>query len=265
MESFKKFLSEQVKDENNIVDSKDLNYGHISRLLTKGQIIGHVSEKTHDGKDFTVGHDSRGFYTKAPHTGKMRTQGDYENDGLSNNGEDHDPEKTNHLDNTHRDMMSNPNLTSYLQQHQATNGGDSSIKGSLYYKQHASPSESGGLHFDGQTSKDPEHMGSTGMFVAHSEKNKDHNLDALSQLGDGKIKIHHDAVQDSVAGIPAKDLQKKLESINPKMMNRNKLNDIKSEIDKRIQDHVDKLPAKWSKDNHTAGHIFHPYNPEDQQ
>ena len=70
---------------------------------------------------------------------------------------------------------------------------------------------------------------------------------------------------DSVAGIPAKDLQKKLESINPKMIDKNKLKDIKSEIDKRIQDHVDKLPAKWSKYNHTAGHIFHPYNPEDQQ
>ena len=38
---------------------------------------------------------------------------------------------------------------------------------------------------------------------------------------------------DSVAGIPAKDLQKKLESINPKMIDKNKLKDIKSEIGHR--------------------------------
>jgi hypothetical protein len=264
MGDFKGFLIEKTTNENNIVEPKQLSYNHISHMLTHGKIIGHATEKTHDGKDFTVGYDNRGFYTKAPHTGKMRMHGDYEMDGLKVNGEDHDPEKTNHLDNTHRDMMSNPNLISYLQQHQASNGGDSALTGSLYYKQHASPSESGGLHFDGQTSKDQEHMGSAGMFVVHSEKNKDHDLDALTQLGDHKINIDHDTVPNSAVGIPAKDLQTKLESINPKMIDRNKLNDIKSQIGKRIQSHVDSLPAKWSKDNHTAGHVFHPYVQENQ-
>lgn len=266
--NFKSYILVEEAIRKGISHPKDLKYNHVKNILGDGSISGHLTEKS-DGMAFAVGHDENGFYTRTSRSDKMRNPGDYEAAARAKFGEDFDPSISQHFDRIHRELQGNKNLTSYLQNHHKEHG-DTLIKGEMFYKPHGTPAEDGGIRFVG-TSYDPKKMGSTGSFVLHSRlpENEKHFPEVIKQLGDDKINFDHDIVPDSRVDVDAKDLKQKFDEINPdvlasrkkadaddKAIHKQKLDDINSEIEKRIRSKSDTIKPKWG--NETEGHVFHP-------
>lgn len=280
MIKFKTFIAEAALRQG-ISHVADLKHEHVGKLLgvgTKheGTLHGTSTEKT-DAMAFEVGHDSQGFYTRTSHSEKMRNAGDYGKAARAKFGPDHNPAISAHFDKIHRTFQANKALTSHLQKHAEQQGGESSIKGEMFHLPQAThkDAKSGHVTFVG-TAYDPKHMGSQGMFVAHSKMNPNHNVGELTKLGDSSIKIHHDIPEGGgKVKVDVSDEAKKFKQINPAVLASRKhadapekakhqamLSDIKTSIDSKLRKHFAGVAPKWG--NETEGHVVHPTdaNPE---
>lgn len=246
---------------------KDLKHEHLGKLLDKDTLTGHFKEKT-DGMAFEIGHDEHGPYTRTSRSEKMRKSGDYEKAAKEKFGDDFDPSISQHFDRIHRELTSNPYLMHYLRKKKDEHG-EARLSGEMFYKPHGSPGTTpGSIRFVG-TSYDPSHMGSTGKFVVHTgaEANKIHNFDKLKKLGDRTINIDDDTVHKSPVRIDVAAERKAFHNINPEILasrkkadieakayERQKLDEVKAALEKKLREHSNKFKPKWGPE--TEGHVF---------
>lgn len=261
---FKSFLLEsEVKLRQGLSHISDLKHDQLSNLVSSGKVQGDVTEKS-DGSAFEVGHDEHGFFTRTSHSDKMRNAGDYQEAARKRFGEGFDPSISAHFDRIHKELHSNPKLTSYLAQ---TPG--KSIKGEIFYKPHGKPTDSGELRFVG-TAYDPKKMGNSGSFIVHSKlaDNAHHNIEHLKTLGDENFNIDHDDINKKV-NVDVSGEKEALSKINPELLKSRKLSDkeaklaeteklnsIKSSIHNKLKDHLSGLKGKWGSE--TEGYVIHP-------
>lgn len=262
---FKSFLLEsEGKLRQGLSHVSDLKHDQLSNLVSSGNIHGDVTEKS-DGSAFEVGHDEHGFFTRTSHSDKMRNSGDYQSAAKKKFGEGFDPSISAHFDRIHKELHSNPKLTSYLAK---TPG--KSMKGEIFYKPHGKPTESGELRFVG-TAYDPKKMGESGSFIVHSKlsDNSHHDINHLKTLGDENFNIDHDDVNKKV-NIDVSKEKEDLSKINTdllssrkkadkeaKMAENAKLDSIKSSIHNKLKGHLSELKPKWGSE--TEGYVIHPH------
>lgn len=257
---------------------KDISYDRMGELIQDGTFKGETTEKT-DGSalQVRVRHDAKGrpvFGTRTSTSDWVEEPGGYSKAGKARFGEDFDPTITSHFDRIHNELSNNPNLVNYLTQHAQQNGGESRLRGEIFYKPHGRPAEDGGTRFIG-TSYDPNKMGRTGTFVVHSKlpDNAGHDMRVIPQLGDDNFKFDHDKLRGGKMNIDMSDEKRMYDSINPALINSRKKADavakaaekekfekIKGSFEQKLRAHADSIKPKWGVPGSTEkeGNVFHP-------
>jgi len=279
---FKQFLSEAKTSLKHIAgDAKGNNpfgAGELQDLVKTGKVnFGNVTEKT-DGQAFEIGHHpEHGFYVKysGSGVGNFPKPEDHEKRARERAAPDkpydQDTEKQKVIQNVteiHKTLLKNEPLKNMLKQQSEKTGQVATIKGELFAKKSAKPSESqpGQLKWQG-TSYRPEITGSKAGFVVHTGLEENHWLkdshDTIKSLSTPEIKFDHDVIKHKVPDLDVKDVKKKLSQTDPK--DKEALGGIRQELSDRIKSHWWKhAPSpKWG--NETEGYVVHPSNASPDQ
>jgi len=288
MLTFKSFLSEAKMSLKHIAgDSKGqnpFNHQEMTDLVKTGKVnFGNVTEKT-DGQAFEIGwkpeeeHPEGGFvYAKysGSGVGNYPKIEDHEKRAKIrapiDNPYDKDLEKQKVIKNVteaHRTLSENKPLVEMLKQQSQNTGQVATIKGELFTRASAKPSESqpGQLKWQG-TSYRPDIIARQAGFVVHTGLEENHWLkdshDKIKSLSTPEIKFDHDVIKHNVPDLDVEDVKKKLSQTDPK--DKEALGGIRQELSDRIKSHWWKhAPSpKWG--NETEGYVVHPSNASPDQ
>lgn len=264
-----------------------MHHDDFHNLVKSGRIdMSRKTEKT-DGTTHMMGWDKDGFYTQSSGSGneKMRAPGDYAARATRRSQETGKPldlTGSNMFDHAHATLMKNKKLMDYLKSHAAKQGGESKLRGELFYTPYGRPSEekNGEVKFVG-TSYDPSHMGPVGKIVVHSQlpENKFHDVEAIKKIGNGKeINFDDDKIDTPPTAIDVNDEREMMKGIDRGLLNsrttpKNKAakaveNSRLDEIRKRVSDKVDahvkslNISPKWG--SGSEGVVIHPPEGSDQ-
>lgn len=257
---------------------RDVSYGRLGELLGNGNFGAKATEKT-DGSVFQmrVRHDENEnpiFGTRTSTSDWIESPNGYSEAARARFGDDFDPEISKHFDRIHNELNQNKGLMNYLTKHAKLMGGESRLRGEVFYKPHGRPAEDGGMRFIG-TSYDPSKMGKTGMFVVHSAlpENSQHDLEKVKKLGDSNFKMDDDTLPNSDVNMNVSDLKQGYDNINPelltsrkkadaeaKALEKQKFESLRGEFENRLRNHSESLAPKWGApgSSEKEGTIYHP-------
>ena len=250
-------------------------------LIGKGHIsFDDMTEKT-DGSAHVFGHDEHGFYTQYTGSGneKMRSPQDFVDRAKRRSQETGKPldlsaAKT--FGHIHSVLHSNQALQNHLKNQYEKTGKEVKVKGEMFYKPNAKPSDvPGEVKFVG-TSYDPKHMGSVGKYVVHTKlpENQDHDVEHFKKnLSNSEINFDNDKIEGTK---PSKldvsshhEAYKKLNhellgsrttksNKEAKKAEQSKLSSIQKAVADTVDDHVEKmnLHPRWG--SGSEGIVVHP-------
>jgi len=278
MLSFRKFIIEGIRV--GLPSIPNMDHGQFSNLVKGGKVhIQNATEKT-DGSTFQFGHDEHGFYSQSSGSGseRMRNPSDYAERATRRSQETGKP-----LDLTgahafaaaHHALQCNQALKQHLKQRASQSGGHTTVRGELFSKALARPSEvPGEVKFVG-TSYDPSHMGSVGKIVIHSRlpENQGHDLEhfkkhlSTSEMNFDDDKITHPAahvdVSKETAGLKGIDHGLLSSRTTPKnkeakMAEQGKLDTIKKAVSDKVDSAVRSMNIRPKFGSGTEGMVVHP-------
>ena len=289
MANMKSFLEYITEDRKILTESIRQGLPHIltmhhddlHNLLKSGRInMTHKTEKT-DGSTHMMGWDKDGFYTQSSGSGneKMRQAGDYAARATRRSQESGKPldlTGSNMFDHAHDTLMKNKKLMDYLKNQATKEGGESKIRGELFYTPYGRPSEEkkGEVKFVG-TSYDPSHIGPVGKIVVHSRlpENKFHDIEHLKKIGTGKeINFDDDKIDTPPTAVDVSDEREMMKGIDRDLLNSRttpknkeakaaetaKLDEIRKKVSDKVDSHVKTLgiTPKWG--SGSEGVVVHP-------
>lgn len=257
-----------------------MDHDQFHALTSPGRIeIRDPTEKT-DGSTIVFGHDRDGFYTQSSGSGneKMRNAGDYAARATRRSQETGKPldlTGSNMFDHAHQVLHGNKKLQSYLKGMAERGGGETKVRGELFYMPYARPSEekNGEVKFVG-TSYDPSHIGQVGKIIVHSRlpENRNHNLDSLIGAGDKNINFDHDKVDVPPTAVDVSQEREAMKGINrnllsmrttpknkaDKMAEMAKLDAIKKSVSDKVDNHIKSLNISPRWGTGSEGLVVHP-------
>jgi hypothetical protein len=284
MLSFKKYIQESTYLTEGIRQGLPhiltMHHDDLHNLLNSGRInMSNKTEKT-DGSTHMMGWDKDGFYTQSSGSGneKMRMPGDYAARATRRSQETGKPldlTGSNMFDHAHDTLMKNKKLMAYLKSQAAKEGGESKIRGELFYTPFGRPSEDkkGEVKFVG-TSYDPSHIGRVGKIVVHSQlpENKFHDLEAIKNTGNNDINFDDDKIDTPPTAVDVSDEREMMKGINRDLLNTRtvpknkeakaaetaKLDEIRKRVSDKVDAHVRTLniTPKWG--SGSEGVVIHP-------
>lgn len=258
-----------------------MNHKQFGDLIGSGHIKLHdITEKT-DGSAHKFGYDEHGFYTQYTGSGneKMRSPADYVARAKKRAAETGDPldlgaSKT--FGHIHSVLHSNDALQNHLRKHFEKTGKEVQVKGEMFYKPNAKPSEvPGEVKFVG-TSYNPSHMGSVGKYVIHTKlpENEDHDVEHFKKhLSNSEINFDDDKIEGAKpAKIDVSQHLKAYKGLNHKLLGsrktekneaakkaeQKKLSDIQRAVSQKVDDHIKgmNLSPRWG--TGSEGIVVHP-------
>lgn len=275
---FKQFITEAKISLKHIAgDAKGNNPFGVSELqdlVKTGKVnFGNVTEKT-DGQAFEIGHHPEsGFYVRysGSGAGNYPKPEDHKKRAIEraplDKPYDQDIEKQKVINNVteiHKTLLKNKPLRKMLEEKSKKTGQVAMIKGELFAKNSAKPSETQPGHLKWQgTSYRPDITGRMAGFVVHTGLEENHwlkelkdSLEKIKSLSTRKIKFDHDVIEHSVPDLNVRDMKERLSQTDPK--NKEAIGEIRQELSDRIKDHWWKHapPPKWGKE--TEGYVVHP-------
>lgn len=214
---FKSFITESIRQ--GLPHITTMDHSQFSALTKDGKVkISSATEKT-DGSTFLIGHDSEGFYTQSSGSGKdrMRKPEDYVARSTRRAQETGKPLElggANAFAAAHTALQKNKPLLQHLQAAAERSGGETQLRGELFSRALARPSEvPGEIKFVG-TSYHPEHMGSVGKFVIHTRlpENQHHEIEKFKkELSTSEMNFDDDNIKNFKPG--EVDVSKHLEDM----------------------------------------------------
>lgn len=284
MLSFNQFLKESTLITEGIRQGlphiMTMDHDQFHELTKPGRVeIRNPTEKT-DGSTIMFGHDKEGFYTQSSGSGnqKMRNAGDYlarAQARSAETGKPLEPAGSNMFDHAHQVLHGNKKLQSYLKGMAQREGGETKVRGELFYMPYARPSEEkkGEVKFVG-TSYDPSHIGQVGKIIVHSRlpENKNHDLDQLVSAGDKHINFDHDKIDVPPTAVDVSHEREAMKGINrnllsmrttpknkaDKMAEQEKLDAIKKSVSDKVDNHVKSLNISPRWGSGSEGLVVHP-------
>ena len=279
MMRFKTFITESIRQ--GLPHITTMDHKQFGALTKGGKVdISNATEKT-DGSTFLMGHDEKGFYTQMSGSGseRMRNPEDYAERAQRRSketGKPYEPTGSNAFASAHAELMKNKGLMQYLEGAAKNSGGETQLRGELFSKALAKPSEvPGEIKFVG-TSYHPEHMGSVGKFVVHTQlpENKNHDVEKLkSELSTSGLNFDDDKMQNFKPS--SVDVSKHLEGmkdVDQELLNarttpknkaakeaeKAKLDAVKQKVADEVDKHVKKMGImpKWG--SGSEGMVIHP-------
>lgn len=271
MLSFKQFISEQ-KLRQGLDNLRDLSHEKLGEFLKNDSLSGVSTRKT-DGAAGEVGYDENGPYTRSANSDKIRNAGDYSAYTRNKRGEGADTSVSSQYDELHHRLVNNPKLMSYLKSRHKS-GLPSSIKGEFFLRGIGQKTNKG-IKFV-NTSYNPNSMGKSGMFIMHHQlpENSTHKPEHIEKLGDEHVSFDHDKAEGNEFKIDVSDEKKSHSGINAELLKSRKsadketkqkelekLNTIKSSLEKKLFDHASKVkPRHWEVEGESEGDVFHTPN-----
>jgi hypothetical protein len=204
---------------------KDMDHSQFASLIkTKKVHVADVTEKT-DGMTHQMGHDEHGFYTQSSGSGseKMRKPEDYHERAqrrAKETGKPYDPTAANAFAHVHQILQNNKGLQAHLAAKFKASGKETKIKGEVFYKPMARPSEKPGeVKFVG-TSYDPSHMGSVGKYVVHTKlpDNKEHKVADIVKHSTPELNFDHDQVKAKPVHVDVSKEHEAFHSLNHSLL-----------------------------------------------
>lgn len=279
MINFKTFIIESIRQ--GLPHITTMDHKQFAALTKGGKVdISNATEKT-DGSTFLMGHDENGFYTQYSGSGseKMRKPEDYAERAqrrAKETGKPYDPTASNAFSAAHAALQKNKPLMQHLEATAKNSGGETKVRGELFSKALSRPSETPGeIKFVG-TSYHPEHMGSVGKFVIHSQlpENKHHDIEKFKkELSTPEMNFDDDKIKNFKSG--SVDVSKHIEGlkhINTDLLSARatpknkqakaeetaKLDAIKKAVSDEVDKHVKKMGImpKWG--SGSEGMVVHP-------
>lgn len=257
------------------------------KLVEPGHIsLSRVTEKT-DGSAHLMGYDKDGFYTQYSGSGKekMRSKNDFVSRATrraKETGKPLDLSAARTFGDAHEKLARNPKLQSYLKQKAVEHGGETKLRGELFYKpnarpasEHPNPNERHPDHvFFVGTSYHPKHLGHTGAFVVHTglEDNQGHDVHHIvNHLSDDHMSFHHDVTGIPKARVDVSSERDKFKSVNRSLLSArttksnkeakaketSKLDAIRQAVASKVQSHFENTKSKWGQGT-PEGHVVHP-------
>lgn len=279
MIGFKSFISEGIRQ--GLPHITTMDHEQFSNLTKGGKVNIHDATEKTDGSTFLMGHDEKGFYTQYSGSGdeRMRNPEDYAERAKRRSketGKPLDMTAANAFSTAHAALQKNKPLMQHLEATAKNSGGETKVRGELFSKALARPSEiPGEIKFVG-TSYHPEHMGSVGKFVIHSKlpENKNHDIDKFkNELSSSEMNFDDDKIHGFKSG--SVDVSKHLEGmkgVNKELLSARKTPTNKvakeaeeskfTEVKQKVSDEVDKhvkslkIMPKWG--SGSEGMVVHP-------
>jgi len=258
-----------------------MDHGQFHNLVGSGKIhLHHVTEKT-DGSTHMFGHDEHGFYTQSSGSGdeRMRSPQDYIDRAKKRSettGKPLDLTAAHAFGHIHKTLAANKKLQDHLKQRAKESGGETKVKGEVFYKPLSRPSDTkkGEIKFVG-TSYDPSHMGHVGKIVIHSRlpENQGHDTDHFKHhLSDENINFDDDKMEHKPSHVDVSDEHEDFKKLNHDLINSRttpsnkeakmaeiaKFDAIKKRVSDKVDAHVSKMgiAPKWG--SGTEGLVVHP-------
>jgi hypothetical protein len=199
---FKTFITESIRQ--GLPHITTMDHKQFAALTKGGKVdISNATEKT-DGSTFLMGHDEKGFFTQYSGSSdeRMRNPEDYAERAMRRSketGKPYDPTASNAFSAAHAALQKNKPLMQHLEATAKNSGGETKVRGELFSKALARPSETPGeIKFVG-TSYHPEHMGSVGKFVIHTQlpENRNHDVEKFKkELSSSEMNFDDDKIQN---------------------------------------------------------------------
>jgi hypothetical protein len=258
-----------------------MDHEQFTNLIASKKVhIAHATEKT-DGSTHVFGHDEHGFYSQSSGSGseRMRSSEDYERRAIRRSQETGKPldlTAARAFGHAHDVLQKNRRLQAHLKATAARSGGETSVRGELFYKPLSRPSDTkpGEVKFVG-TSYDPSHMGSVGKIVIHSKlpENQNHDTEHFKrELSDENINFDDDKIEHKPGHVDVSDEHKDFHALNHDLLKarttpsnkaakeaeKAKFEAIKQRVSAKVDAHVSKLgiAPKWG--SGTEGLVVHP-------
>ena len=258
-----------------------MSHEQLTNLTRGGRVhLHHVTEKT-DGSTFMIGHDKEGFYTQSSGSGseRMRTPQDYLDRVTKRSketGKEPDYTGARAFAEAHHSLQKNQKLVSHLRSHAEKQGGETQLRGELFSRSLARPSEDkeGEVKLVG-TSYNPSSWGSKGKIVIHSKlpENKSHDIEHFKKnLSNDEVNFDDDIIEHKPTHVDVSHHMKALGGINHELLkarttNSNraakqaeqaKLSTIAKSISDEVDSHVKKMSIQPKFGSGTEGAVVHP-------
>ena len=279
MLSFRSFLLEGIRQ--GLPHITTMDHEQFTNLIHGGHVgLPEVTEKT-DGMTHVFGHDEHGFYTQSSGSGneRMRKPEDFIERAkrrAEETGKPLDLTAANAFAHVHRLLQSNEALQDHLKRKAQESGGETKVRGEVFYKPLSRPSEEhpGQIKFVG-TSYDPSHMGSVGKYVIHTKlpENQDHDADHFARhFSTPEMNFDSDKVEHEPSHVDVSDEHKEFHKLDhdllksrttpsnkaAKMAEMEKFDIIKKSVSDKVDAHVKKkgYTPKWG--SGSEGLVVHP-------
>lgn len=258
-----------------------MDHKQFGDLIGKGHIDLHdMTEKT-DGSAHKFGYDDHGFYSQYTGSGneKMRSPQDFHDRAkrrAAETGKPLDLGAAKTFGHIHSVLHGNEKLQAHLRDHYEKTGKEVQVKGEMFYRPNAKPSDvKGEVKFVG-TSYDPSHMGSVGKYVMHTKlpENQDHDADHFAKnLSDSKINFDHDRIEGAKPSrLNVSDHAKKYHALNhdllgsrttpknkeAKLAEQSKLSEIQKNVADKVDEHIKSMNLRPRWGSGSEGIVIHP-------
>jgi cytidylate kinase len=274
-----KLLTESIRQ--GLPHISTMSHEQLTNLTKGGRVnLHHVTEKT-DGSTFMIGHDKDGFYTQSSGSGseRMRTPQDYHDRVTRRSretGKEPDYTGARAFADAHEALQRNAKLTDHLRSHAEKHGGETQLRGELFSRQLARPSEDkkGEVKLVG-TSYDPNSWGSKAKVVIHSRlpENQSHDTEHFKRnLSNDEINFDDDIIKHQPSHVDVSRHLSGLSSVDHELLkarttnsNRTakqaeqaKLSTIAKSISDDVDEHVKKMGISPKFGSGSEGAVVHP-------
>lgn len=259
-----------------------MDHKQFSGLMHKEHIdLSHITEKS-DGMTHKMGYDEHGFFTQSSGSGseKMRHPKDFEERATRRareTGKPLDLTAAHAFGHIHQTLQNNQKLQSYLKKKANKEGGETHIRGEVFYKPLAKDSPHHGEKKFVGTSYRTDHMGSVGKYVIHTKlpENQKHDVEHLKTLSTHEMNFDDDKLHSSSGHKTSVDVSsehkafKKLDHglLAARTTPKNKaekehelgrMHEIQKRVSKKVDAHMKKmgLRPKWGSES--EGIVVHP-------
>lgn len=279
MITIKQILSEGIRQ--GLPHITTMDHQQFGDLVGKGHIDLHdMTEKT-DGSAHKFGYDEHGFYTQYTGSGneKMRSPQDFHERAkrrAAETGKPLDLSAANTFGHIHSVLHGNQALQEHLKKHYEKTGKEVQVKGEMFYRPNAKPSEvKGEVKFVG-TSYDPSHMGSVGKYVIHTKlpENQDHDVDHfVKNLSNSQINFDHDRIEGAKPSrLDVSEHAREYHALNhellgsrttpknkeAKLAEQSKLSRIQKAVSDKLDTHIKKMNLRPRWGSGSEGIVVHP-------
>lgn len=274
-----RLLSESIRQ--GLPHISTMSHEQLTNLTKGGRVhLHHVTEKT-DGSTFMIGHDKEGFYTQSSGSGseRMRTPQDYLDRVTKRSketGKEPDYTGAKAFAEAHHSLQKNQKLVSHLRSHAENQGGETQLRGELFSRSLARPSEDkeGEVKLVG-TSYNPSSWGSKGKIVIHSRlpENKSHDIEHFKKnLSNDEVNFDDDIIEHKPTHVDVSHHMKALSGINHELLKarttnsnraakqaeQTKLATVAKSISDEVDSHVKKMSIQPKFGSGTEGAVVHP-------